>query len=144
MTRSNAMTDTVPDAPPPTRDGLVRWYDLPIAFVGGYLLGIVTVLVLGVAGLFAVTFATHTSLSRPSLLALQTDFWVNHAVLIVSDLGFLGGCWFVARRRFARPVGQFFPPAAAATVLLAALSGVLLSLALNGGNELLSRAHLVT
>jgi hypothetical protein len=64
-------------------------------------------------------------------------FWANHVILVLSDLGFVAVIWLMARWRFARPIGHFFAPVSAATLGLAALSGIALSVATNGGDALL-------
>jgi membrane protease YdiL (CAAX protease family) len=122
----------------------IRWYDLVIAFVGGNLLGAVLATILGIGVLlFAMQHGFHPT--RQNLTVYMTkDFWANHAALVVTDIGFVAMTWLMARWRFARPLGHFFPPVPLVTILLAALSGFALSLALNGGNALLEYYRVMT
>ncbi|HEY0107758.1 MAG TPA: CPBP family intramembrane glutamic endopeptidase [Rhizomicrobium sp.] len=135
---------TTPDFASKPRDGAVRWSDLLIAFFGGSFAGVVlSVLVGGAALLIAVAMGFRLN-GGGFVGCIQNSFWVNQAAIVLSDLGLLATIWLVARWRTPHPVRHYFPPLAASTLALAALSGVALSLLLNGGNELLARASLVT
>jgi membrane protease YdiL (CAAX protease family) len=125
------------------RDGNFRWWDLVVAFFGGTFVGIALT---ALAGVVVILIAIRHGLNperRTLLAAVQASFWINHAILVLSDLGLVGTIWLVARRRLARPIAHFFAPAAATPLALAALSGAGLSLLLNGINEFLSAASLV-
>jgi membrane protease YdiL (CAAX protease family) len=74
---------------------------------------------------------------------MQTSFGANMLALVASDTGLGFVIWLVARRRIAAVMSYYFPPTGACILSLAALNGVALSLVLNGGNELLSRAKLI-
>jgi len=127
---------------PPSRDGRLRWWDLVIAFFGGTFAGIVlAVIVGGVAVAIAMRHGYHPNAA--SLASLTKNFTANHVLLLISDLGLVAVVWLVARRRVARPLTYYFPPASGRALLLAVLSGLVLSLLLNGGNELLSRTSLI-
>jgi len=127
-----------------TRIHRVRWYDLLIAFFGGNLLGIVlTVIAGGIALVVAMQHGFHPTVPTITAFA-KKDFWFNHAALVLTDIGLVFMIWLTARWRFERPIGHFFAPVPPATVILAALSGVALSLAMNGGNALLEYFHVMT
>jgi membrane protease YdiL (CAAX protease family) len=129
---------------PASRNDEVRWWDLPIAFFGGNIFGIALALA---AGVVAVLIAMQSGF-QPSTENLsrtfRTNFWANQAAIILSDLGLLAGTWLVARRRFKRPAGRYFAPVRSGAIWLAAASGVLLSAAFNGGNEILERIFHLT
>jgi len=126
------------------RDGRVRWWDLLIAFFGGTLAGIVLATLAGLVGvLIAMRHGYHPTVE--SLTAfLRTSFWANMTAIVLSDGGLLAVIWLVARRRFARPFGHFLAPAGSSRLILAILSGLALSVLINGGNEILQRLLHVT
>jgi membrane protease YdiL (CAAX protease family) len=124
----------------------VRWYDLLIAFIGGNALGVSFVTIVALVALaVAAQHGFHPTAENIAALAgrYTKDFWANHIILVLSDLGFAIVIWLMARWRFARPIGHFFAPVSTATLALAALSGAALSLLVNGGNALLEYCHLV-
>ncbi len=122
-----------------TRDANFVWWEPTIAFFGGTLAGVLLAVVLGLVVLVIAMRGGYQP-SQVKLVALmQTSFAANHAVLVASDLGLAAVIWLIARRRIARPLAHYFPPAGVRAVMLALASGVALSLAINGGNELLSR-----
>jgi membrane protease YdiL (CAAX protease family) len=123
----------------PPRDANFHWWEPAVAFFGGTLAGLVLTLVCGLAALVIAMRGGYEP-SQVKLVALmQTSFLANHAALVVSDLGLAVVIWLIARRRMARPLAHYFPPAGARAVMLALAGGVALSLAINGGNEVLSR-----
>jgi len=118
----------------------IRWWDLPIAFFGGTLAGIVLTALVGAVGvLIAMRYGFRPSAASLAQF-LRSNFAANMAAIVLSDFGLLVVIWLVARRRFERPTAHFFAPTAASTMILAILSGLGLSLLLNGGNEVLERA----
>lgn len=124
----------------PTRGGALRWWDVPLVLIGGAVIGgIVTAA--AVFGVVVVARA-HGVDPRLAIANLRLDFFANHVALVTGDVGFLIMAWWVARWRSGSALGTFFPPIGRRILTLALLSGVALSLAVNGGNELLSRAHL--
>ncbi|MEJ0025809.1 MAG: CPBP family intramembrane glutamic endopeptidase [Rhizomicrobium sp.] len=124
---------------PAHRDGRVRWYDLLIAFFGGTLAGIVLTALVGLVGvLIAMRYGFRPTVASLTTF-LRTSFATNMATIVLSDGGLLAVVWLVARRRFAHPTAQFFAPVRSSAVVWAILSGLGLSLLLNGGNELLER-----
>ncbi len=135
---------SIAEAPTTSRDGRVRWYDLIIAFVGGNIVGVIGLVLAGVAALLIARNYGVKVGSQQDLAALanslQTNFWAIHVSVVVSDLCVLAAVWFVAWRRFAHPFGVFFPPVGLGTILLAAASGAGLSILLNGSNELLAHS----
>jgi len=132
-----------PSIAAPSRDGIVHFWDLFIAFFGGNaagaLLGIAAGIVVLVVALLHGFQPTQENVSA----AVQTSYPLLQAFLAAGEIGFLGGVWLVAHWRFERPLAHYFGPAGAATVALAALSGVALSVLANGGNDLIERARLI-
>jgi membrane protease YdiL (CAAX protease family) len=135
------MTDaSIADPNAPVRTGQLRWYDLIIAFVGGNMLGVVALVAAGIVALLvAVALGMKVAAIAPTVQALQFNFWAIHASVVISDACALFATWYVAWRRFARPFGAFFPPVSWRLIVVAALSGAALSVAINGFNELLVR-----
>ncbi|HJW41473.1 MAG TPA: CPBP family glutamic-type intramembrane protease, partial [Rhizomicrobium sp.] len=122
------------------RDERIRWWDLLVAFFGGNLLGVVLAFLAGIAAvLIAMLYGFHPTAGNLSR-TFRENFWANQVAIVLSDLGFLAGIWLVARRRIERPTGRYFTPVSLRNMVLAAASGILLSILLNGGNELLERA----
>ncbi|MEI9993473.1 MAG: CPBP family intramembrane glutamic endopeptidase [Rhizomicrobium sp.] len=124
----------------PLRDGVIRWFDLFIAFFGGMFAGIV----LGVIGaLPAILIGLHWSGGPldPQTLAdfARTDFAVNQVLLVGSNLGLLGLVWLVAHWRFDKPITHYFAVVRWPSLGLAIVAGAGLSLLLNGGNAMLER-----
>ena len=138
------------DAATPTPDtprasgGDAHWVDILIVVVLGLVGGVL--LTFAVGGIvLGVAMAMGYKLANFQLLVagMKLDFMANHVALVCSDLGFLVVLWIVATRRSGPPLADYFPPIGLSTFGLATLSGVVLSIAINGGNELLSRASLV-
>jgi len=130
---------SVPHDTPTPPDGTIRWYDPPIAFFGGTFAGIALTAVAGVIALVAAMHRGYHPDQESILAFIQASFWANHVTLILSDLGLVAIVWLVARRRIAGPVAHYFPPIGPGAWALALAAGVVLSIATNGGNELLSR-----
>ncbi|HEY4941798.1 MAG TPA: CPBP family intramembrane glutamic endopeptidase [Rhizomicrobium sp.] len=128
----------------PERDGRATWVDILIVVVLGGVGGVVLTIVVGLAVLLIAMWLGYQPASAPALMAgLKLNFAANHIALVVSDLGFLIALWFVARKRNASPLADYFPPVGLSTLALAGLSGLALSLLINGGNELLAYYRLV-
>ena len=128
----------------PPRDIRISWTDLLIVFVlGGVGGGILTVMAGFAALLIAMRLGYQPTDPQALIAGLKLNFAANHIALVLSDLGFLIAMWFVSRRRFASPLAAYFPPIGLPTLALALLSGLVLSLVINGGNELLAYASLV-
>jgi membrane protease YdiL (CAAX protease family) len=133
------MTGEPQHDPVTTRDPNFVWWEPAVAFFGGTLAGVVLTVVLGLVALVIAMRGGYQP-SQVKLVALmQTSFLANHAALVASDLGLAAVIWLIARRRIVRPLAQYFAAAGAGAVMLALASGVALSLAINGGNALLSR-----
>src|SRR5450631_2905061 len=106
------------DTAPPSRDGIIRWWDLLVAFFGGSVAGVVLSAVLGVAAILIAMRAGFQPTAANVMWFVRTSFAANQALLVASDLGLLVVVWLVARRRFARPLAHYFAPAGAGTLLL--------------------------
>lgn len=137
------MADREPQAATTSRNGVVRWWDLLIAFFGGNIVG--AVLGVGVALIFLLVAVSHGF--RPTRAglahAMQSNFLLLQLLLVASDAGWLGGVWLVARWRFDRPLARFFPPVRIGALALAVFSGALLSALTNLCNALLESTHVV-
>ncbi len=132
-----------PEIAPP-RDEAIRWWDVFIAAFGGTFVGVLLTVAVGAAALL-ISLHRGFALRGDALIAYLTgSFWTNHAALVLTDLGIVAAVWLVARWRMPHPLARFFPPIAASTFARALLSGVALSLLLNGVNEVLSWSSLVT
>lgn len=125
--------------------GVIRWWDAPVAFIGGTLFGILLIFIAGVIALIMSGNAGSPLIPLPERILLQLQslllksFAANYVILFLSDLGLLAGIWFVARWRIAKPVAHYFSPIGVTTLTLALLTGAVLSIAINGGNVLFSR-----
>ncbi len=123
------------------RDGVVHLFDLFIAFFGGNAVGAV----LGIAAAVVVLLVAMASGYHPTQQglteALQNNFAIFQLLLAMGEVGLIGGIVLVAHWRFERPLTHFFGPASILSILLAALSGAILSAAINGGNAWLQSAH---
>ena len=135
------MTD---NAALPSRDGRIYWWDILIVVLLGGVLGLVISLA-AMAAATGIAMAMGVHLGDPAALvqSLKFDFTANQVALVTSDAGFLIVTWWIARRRSGAALAAFFPPVGWRNLVLAVLSGLALSLAINGGNELLSYAKLV-
>ncbi len=132
------------DAAPAPRDGRVYWWDILIAVVLGGIAGVAITVAVGVAALLIAMHYGYQPGDAQTLTArLKLDFNFNMAALVTSDLGFLLAAWWIARRRSGAALAAFFPPAGWRNVALALLSGVALSVLINGGNELLAHWKVV-
>ena len=126
------------------RDGRITWLDILLVIVLGGVLGVVISLAaMAVATAIALAMGVHIADPAALVQSLKFNFTVNQIALITSDAGFLGVTWWIARRRSGAALAAYFPPIGWRTLALALLSGIALSLAINGGNELLSYAKLV-
>lgn len=135
------MTDTSAITP---RDGRITWLDILIVVVLGGVLGVVISLAaMAAAAGIAVALGVHLGNPAALVQSLKLNFTANQVALVTSDAGFLAVTWWIARRRSGAALATYFPPIGWRTLALAVLSGVALSLAINGGNELLSHAKLV-
>jgi membrane protease YdiL (CAAX protease family) len=137
------MTVPPPAIPDRSRDGVIRWWDVPIAFFGGNLVGIALAVVLAIGALIVAIAIGREADTESTLRSAGTSFWINHAAIVVTDIGLFGTVWFVASRRMAHPIAHYFSPTGVMPVVWAALSGIAMSLLLNGGDELLARSGLV-
>src|SRR5476649_1571565 len=138
---SEPTNDTAANAP---RDGRVTWLDVVIVVVLGGVLGVVISLAaIAAAAGIAMAMGVHLGDTTALVQSLKFNFTVNQVALVTSDAGFLIVTWWIARRRSGAALAAYFPPIGWRTLALAMLSGVALSLAINGGNELLSYAKLV-
>lgn len=123
------------------RDGTVHSFDLVIAFFGGNAAGAVLGLV-ALAGVLGVAMAQGFKPTPEAIeIALNTNFSVFQIMLAAGEIGLIGMVYLVARWRFERPVGHFFAPASLVSVILAALSGAILSAAMNIGNNVMQAAN---
>ncbi len=126
------------------RDPRIHWWDILIVVVLGGVAAIAITLAAGaVALLVAMHYGFQPGDAQTLIAGLRLDFNFNMAALVTSDLGFLLVTWWIAQRRSGAALAAFFPPVGWRAFALALLSGVALSLLLNGGNELLSHWKLV-
>lgn len=112
----------------------VRWWEPLVAFVGGnaVAIAIVTmVLVVAVARGLPVSDATAL---------LTTNFFGIMGSVVLSDAIVLGVGWWLVRRRTASLLEAYFPPVPVPALLVAVAAGAVLSLAVNGGNQLVDAA----
>ncbi len=126
------------------RDGRVHWWDILIVVVlGGVAGALITIAVAVAALLIAMKYGFRPGDAQQLVGALKLDFNANMVALVTSDLGFLLVTWWIAQRRSGAALAAFFPPVGWRLFALALLSGVALSVLLNGGNELLAHWKLV-
>ena len=123
----------------------VRWWEPIVAFVGGNVIGSVAAVAIGIGG---IVIAVSRGVAVPDAAALSALLTSNFAVimgtLVLNNLAVLSMVWWLVRRRAASPFGAYFPPVPLRSVLLAAASGLALSLLINGGNQLIETAGWIT
>ncbi|MEJ0041544.1 MAG: CPBP family intramembrane glutamic endopeptidase [Rhizomicrobium sp.] len=133
MAEASAAPVTRPDDP------RVRWWEPLVVFVGGNATGTVLGIV---AGLAAVLILSRKG-APVDMATLLYSFAAIMIALALNNLAMLGVTWGLAKRRLVRPFAHYFAPVGQGTLALAALSGVLMSVVLNGGDALLQRAGVV-
>ena len=117
-----------------TDDTSVRWWEPLVAFGGGNMAAIVivTAMLLG-AMMRGLPPSDATAL-------LSTNFMGIMSSVVLSDGIILGLCWWLVRRRTASPMEAYFPSVPLRALLGAAAAGIVLSLAVNGANQLIDAA----
>jgi len=125
-------------------DNRVRWWEPVVAFAAGNALGFVIVVAGAVATMF-IAFRLGWQMPDPGALTvrMRSNFGANMAVLAVTNLAMIAVMWWLVRRRERRPLAAYFPPVAAYWLWLAAAVGLVMAIALNGLNEVLSISNLV-
>ncbi|MBL6939621.1 MAG: CPBP family intramembrane metalloprotease [Alphaproteobacteria bacterium] len=112
----------------------VRWWEPVVAFAGGNAIAvaIATATLLG-------AIVRGMPLSDATAL-LTTNFMGIMGSIVLSDATILALGWWLVRRRTASPLAAYFPAVPMRAVLTAAAVGVVLSLAVNGLNQLIDSA----
>jgi membrane protease YdiL (CAAX protease family) len=105
-----------------------------VAFGGGNLVAVIVI-----STILVVAMARGLP-PADAMALLSSNFMAIMGSVVLSDLIVLGVAWWLVRRRTASPWDAYFPAVPLRTLVAAAALGLVLSLVLNGGNQLIDAA----
>lgn len=117
----------------------VRWWEPLLAFVGGNAAALSVAVVLEIVLL--VVLAVRKS--SVDIAAIAQTFPVLMGTLAINNAAMFGLSWWLAWRRLRYALASYFAPVGVAILAKAALSGVGISVFLNGGNALLDHFGII-
>jgi len=120
-------------------DAGVRWWEPIVALVGGNAIALAT----AVVGEIVVLIGFAMRRSNIDVAAIAQTFPVLMGTLALNNLATFSLSWWLAWRRVRPALAAYFPAVGASALTMAALSGVAISFAINGGNTLLDRLGVV-